>query len=116
MNEDRPSRAEAEADARDDRTPVEEALHLGAFVTRCGAEDQHFAVDYGVYPFSGFLVPSKQVGDAVVTILNETTPGDLDLIISVLVRAYGLKAVALEKLPPDEDEEQDEWDDEDPAI
>lgn len=115
-SEDRPTAAEAEADMRDDRNPMEMALDLNAWFGR--AEDGSYVVHVGGYPSrQSLLVRSIEVARALVTILNLTDPGELDLILTCLIRAYGDKCVITDKLPQDDGyEPDDQWDDEDPAF
>lgn len=107
--EDRPTRAEAEADMRDDRTQLEKLMDLNAYVSRNEHDDGRVThcVSIGYPTRQSTSVPSLEVGRALSTVINLTSPADLSLIISTLVRAYGEKCVALEHYVPEEWDEED---------
>lgn len=113
MGEDM-TRAEAEADMRDDRTEYEKALDLNAFA--CQGENGQPSVSYGRYPFSGFLVNSHEVAVAAATLLNQADPSTIHLLMPILLQAYHQKMQSIEALPywAHPDYEDPELDDENP--
>lgn len=109
--DDRPTRAEAEADARDDRTQLERVLDLQAWHSEAGGK---YAVHVGYPTRQSFIVDSIEVARAVVTILNLSDPSELELITTSLLRAYGEKCIALEHYVPElDDTDPPDWEDTD---
>lgn len=102
-SDDRPTRAEAEDDMRDNRTQLEKLLDLNAWFTRTGGGS--YSVGTGYPPSRSILVSSIEVARALVAILNLTDPTELQFIMTTLLRAYGEKCVALEHYVPELDDE-----------
>jgi len=105
---DRPTRAEAEADARDNPFP----LSIHSYVSRVERDDDWTGWSWTCRGYS-MLTPTKRVADALVAIAEDTDLADLNLILTGLAKLVAEKAIKQEFLPV-EDMPDHEYSDEDP--
>lgn len=102
--DDRPTRAEAEAETQGDHRP----WALDAWVI---TREDHDVVHTVLHLGRGYssLMPGERTAQSVAQILRDTTSGDLEHILQVLTKGYGMKCEA-EALNPPPYEPETEWD------